>query len=344
MSAWRNLITDVPGLLVGSAHDEAAATGVTLAMFEQPAVASIAVMGGAPGVRDGALLEPDMTVERIDALVLSGGSAFGLDAAGGVMAALAAQGRGLAVGSARVPLAPQAILFDLLNGGEKAWLADPDRVRPPYWDLGRAAARAAGEDFMLGTAGAGFGATTVDLKGGLGSASAVAPRTGHIVGALVAVNAVGSAVVGDGPHFWAAPYERDGEFGGLGFPARLTPDALAPRFKGLPNASTVIAIVATDATLTKAQAKRLAVGAHDGLARALRPVHAAMDGDVVFAAGTLRRHEPVGPVELTMLTQVAADCLARAVARAVFEARALPFPNALPDWRGMFTRKRANEN
>ena len=242
-----NLITDVPGLQVGNADDEAAATGVTALVFDEPAIASMAIMGGAPGVRDTALLEPDMTVERIDALLLSGGSAYGLDAAGGAMAALNARGRGFAVGSVRVPIVPQAILFDLLNGGRKRWLTDASE-RAPYWDLGRMAVANSGPSFALGTAGAGFGATTVNLKGGLGSASA-ACASGYTVGALVAVNAVGSATVGDGPHFWAAPYERDGEFGGLGPAPHGTAHALTPRFKGGPGANTTIAIIATDAPL-----------------------------------------------------------------------------------------------
>ncbi|MBN9063877.1 MAG: P1 family peptidase [Rhizobiales bacterium] len=337
MTSPRNLITDVPGVLVGSAHDERGASGVTIALFEQPATASVSIMGGAPGVRESALLEPDMTVETIDALVLSGGSAYGLDAAGGAMNALLAAGRGFAIGPVRIPIVPQAILFDLLNGGDKSWLREPASERPPYWDLGREAARSAGKEFQLGTAGAGFGATTVNLKGGLGSASAVAP-TGHVVGALVAVNAVGSATLGDLPNFWAAPYERGGEFGGLGLPQTIPDAALTPRFKGGPAENTNIAIIATDAALTKAQAKRLAVGAHDGMARALRPVHAAMDGDIIFAAATAARKDAVDAVGLTILAQTAADCLARAIARGVYEATALPFENALPAWRDRFAR------
>ena len=170
-------------------------------------------------------------------------------------------------------------LFDLLNGGDKNW----GRF-PPYRDLGYAAAALAGDTFALGTAGAGFGATTVNLKGGLGSASAVT-RDGHTVGALVAVNACGSANVGSGPHFWAAPFEIDSEFGGFGFPATLPPAALTPVAKGRPGENTTIAIVATDAALTKAQTKELAVMAQDGLARALYPAHTTLDGDTVFAAG-----------------------------------------------------------
>ncbi len=332
--AMQNLITDVPGLRVGNAHDARVASGVTALIFDGPAVASIAIHGGAPGTRDCALLAPEMTVERIDALVLSGGSAFGLDAPGGVQAWLRTQGRGYAVGSARVPLVPGAILFDLLNGGAKDWAR-----QPPWWELGFAAAQNAAVDFALGTAGAGYGATTANLKGGLGSASAVASN-GYHVGALAAVNALGQATIGNGPHFWAAPYERGGEFGGLGLPVRLPPEALAIHLKGDPapaaGANTTLAIVVTDAALTKAQARRLAVMAHDGLARALRPAHAALDGDIVFAAATGHAPRLPGLRDLTEIGALAADCLARAIARGVYQARALPFAGALPDWRGAF--------
>lgn len=332
----RNLITDVRGLLVGEAHDPVAATGVSVVLFEQPTVASIAILGGAPGTRDTALLEPEMTVEHVDAIVLSGGSAWGPSAADGVMAALAAQGRGFPVGGIRVPIAPQAILFDLLNGGDKSW-AKGGGAEAPYRALGRAAVAAAGLDVALGNAGAGYGATTATLKGGLGSASARA-ATGQIVGALVAVNAVGSATIGDGPHFWAAPYERDSEFGGLGWPAAITPEDLGLRFKGGTGQNTTIALVATDAALTKAQAKRLALAAHDGLARALRPAHAPLDGDIVFAAATGHSGAPSDAFALAELCTTAADVLARAVARGVHAAAALPFPDAKPSWRDRFGR------
>ena len=325
----RNLITDVAGLKVGHAHDIRLASGVTTVIFERPAAASIAIHGGAPGVRDTALLEPDMTVEAVEALVLSGGSAFGLDSMGGVQAALREAGRGFEVGAFRVPIVPGAILFDLGNGGDKNWIR-----MPPYWDLGHASACEAGLDFALGTVGAGFGATTADLKGGLGSASALT-RTGHAVGALVAVNALGQTTVGDGPHFWAAPWERSGEFGGLGAPSDW-PKTDHLRLKGHLPENTTIAIVATDAALTKAQCKRLAVMAHDGMARAIRPSHAALDGDLVFAAATANTTEPPTVRQLTEIGALAADCLARAIARGIYEATALPFAGALPSWRDRF--------
>jgi D-aminopeptidase len=336
----RNLITDVPGVLVGNAQDRRAATGVTVALFEQSTVASIATLGGAPGSRAVTLLEPEMTRGLIDAVVLSGGSLFGLDAAGGATAVLVSQKRGAMFGGITLPVAVQAILFDLMNGGEKDWIKEPMTHKPPYWDLGRDAALAAAAAFALGTVGAGVGATTVNLKGGLGSASA---RTGQgfTVGALVAVNAVGSATIGDGPQFWAGAYEQGSEFGGLGWPAKVPAEALAIRFKGqpAPATATTIALVATDAQLSKAECKRLAIMANDGLARALRPVHAPNDGDTVFAAATGHAGPGGEPPVLTELGAAAADCLARAVARGVYEATALPYAKALPDWRSKFDRQ-----
>jgi D-aminopeptidase len=330
--AQPNLITDVAGVLVGHADDARLASGVTAIVFEEPAVAAVDVRGGAPGTRETDLLEPHRTVERIDAVVLSGGSAFGLDAGAGVQAFLRERGRGFAIADIRVPLVCGAVLFDLLNGGDKNW----GRF-PPYRDLGYTAAARAGKVFALGTAGAGFGATTVNLKGGIGSASALT-RDGHTVGALVAVNACGSANVGRGPHFWAAPFEVDGEFGGLGFPATVPSAALTPNAKGRPGENTTIALVATDAALSKAQAKELAIMAQDGLARAIYPAHTTLDGDTVFAAATGQR--PLGDSvnELTELGAVAANTLARAVARGVFEAKALP--GGPPSWQDCHARER----
>lgn len=327
----RNLITDVAGVRVGNAGDAALASGVTALIFDHPAVGSVDVRGGGPGTRETALLNPAQTVQGVDAIVLSGGSAYGLDAASGAQAWLREQGRGFAVGSARVPIVPAAILFDLLNGGDKAWAR-----YPPYRELGYAAAAGASADFAIGSAGAGLGATTVNLKGGLGSSSAICD--GFTVGALAAVNAAGSVVVGDGPWFWAAPFERQGEFGSLGLPAQMPQGALAGITKANARASTTLAVVATDAALTKAQAKRLAVMAQDGLARAIYPVHTPLDGDIVFAVST--GIKPLGDplLALTALGTAAANCLGRAVARGVHTATALPFAGALPAWRDRFGR------
>src|SRR5581483_5866940 len=284
----RNLITDVPGLKVGHAEDMRLGSGATAVVFDEPAAASIDLRGGGPGTRETALLDPAQTVQGIDAITLSGGSAFGLDAASGVQAWLREQGRGFAVRGARVPIVPAAILFDLLSGGDKNW----GRF-PPYRELAYAAAASASIDFALGSVGAGTGATTVNCKGGIGSASAVA-ADGSIVGALAAVNAAGSVLVGEGPWFWAAPFERDGEFGGRGWPQNIPATAFEPVTKGNARESTTLVVVATDATLTKAQAKRVAVMAQSGLSRSIYPVHSPLDGDVLFAASTGRRPLPEG--------------------------------------------------
>lgn len=325
-----NLLTDLDGVAVGHATDLRLGSGVTVIRFDGPVVASGLVLGGAPGGRDTALLAPDMTVEPVDAFVLSGGSAFGLDAAGGTQASLRAAGRGFEVRDVRIPIVPQAILMDLLNGGDKDW-----GLRPPYWDMGFSACEvAAPGPFALGTVGAGTGATTGTLKGGLGSASAVT-RHGHRVGAIVAVNAVGTATIGSGPHFWAAPFERDREFGGRGWPASFGEDALALHAKGSRVPGTTIGAVVTDARLTKPACYRLAVAAHDGLARAVLPAHLPFDGDTVFSAST--GHVPLGEgPAFAELCHVAAIVMARAIARGVFEAVALPVPHAQRSWRDHF--------
>jgi L-aminopeptidase/D-esterase-like protein len=336
LSTRHNLITDIAGIRVGNAHDPRAASGVTAIVLDGANVASSVTRGGAPGTRDTALLEPEMTVAGIDAVLLGGGSLFGLDAAGGAAACLRGQGRGLVIGGTNVPIAVGAIVFDLANGGDKDW----GRM-PPYWELGWQATEAASASpFELGTIGGGYGATTATLKGGLGSASAVT-ASGFAVGAIAVVNAVGSTVIGKGPHFWAAPWEEGAEFGGLGQPAHMSPGALEMHLKGGAPPSTTIALVATDAVLTTAQAKRLAIMADDGLARAIRPAHAPMDGDTVFAAAMLRRPLREEPHDLTEIGLAAADCLARAVARGVYEATALPFPGALPAWKDLYAREGA---
>jgi D-aminopeptidase len=328
----RNLITDVPGLKVGHAEDPRLGSGATAIVFDQPTVGSVDVRGGGPGTRETALLDPAQTVEGIDAITLAGGSAFGLDAASGVQAWLKEQGRGFAVGAARVPIVPAAILFDLNNGGDKEW----GRF-PPYRELGYAAAAAAAADFGLGSVGAGTGATTVNCKGGVGSAAAQS-ADGAIVGALAVVNAAGSVLIDRGPWFWAAPFEENGEFGGRGLPNPFPPGALDPLTKGSARANTTLVVVATDAILTKAQAKRLAVMAQSGLARAIYPVHTPLDGDLVFAVSTGRRPLADPLLAMTKLGAVAANVVARAIARGVFEAAALPFLGAGRSWKDQFGR------
>ncbi|MDO5603539.1 MAG: P1 family peptidase [Paracoccus sp. (in: a-proteobacteria)] len=316
----RNLITDVPGIRTGNSADAALGSGVTVVSADQPFACGVHVMGGAPGTRETDLLAPDKLVGGVDALFLSGGSAFGLAAGDGVMAGLHARGRGFAVGAARVPIVPGAIIFDLLNGGNKDWAENP------YPALGRAALDDAftgdGADFAIGSAGAGTGAMTGWLKGGLGSASAVM-EGGATVGALVVVNALGSATVGEGRHFWAAPWEFGDEFGGLGPATRHDPAAEPQPAKRLGEATT-IAIIATDAALSRAGLQRMATAAHDGMARALSPSHTPLDGDLVFALSTGARELADPLADPFRLGHAAACCLARAIARGVHAAAAAP--------------------
>lgn len=321
----RNLITDVAGLLVGQATHARIKTGVTAIVCERPATASVQVLGGAPGTRETDLLAPHNTVETVDAVVLSGGSAFGLDAASGVADWLVDQGRGFAVGPHRVPIVPSAILFDLINGGDKDWGRNP-----PYRALGTLAAQSASADFAIGSHGAGAGALTAGLKGGLGSASCVLEQPAITVGALAAVNALGSVTIGEGPHFWASPFEVDGEFGDLGPPHPWPADAAEIRVKfrdetgARAPANTTIGVIATDARLSKAQCQRLAIAAHDGLARAIWPAHTPMDGDCVFALSTGTTEVPDDPNFTIDLSAAAAATMARAIARGVYAAHQEP--------------------
>ncbi|PWK67607.1 P1 family peptidase [Aminobacter sp. AP02] len=324
-----NLITDVAGLRVGNAADDKVKSGVTVVLCDTPATAAVQVLGGAPGTRETDLLEAHNTVETVNAVVLSGGSAFGLDAASGVQAALREKGVGFAVRDQIIPIVPAAILFDMLNGGDKDW-----GRYPPYRELGYDAVQAADRDFALGTVGAGTGALTAGLKGGLGSASTVLPN-GVTVGALVAVNATGSVTVGRSRHFWAAPFELDGEFAGLGYPSPL-PDDAARVFKKYEEANsaaanTTIAVIATDAVLSKAAGKRLAISAHDGFTRAIWPVHTPFDGDLVFALATGTSGITVGQEDVVDFFAAAASTMARAIARGVHQATAVP-GDTMPVW------------
>ncbi|WP_298858595.1 P1 family peptidase [uncultured Sulfitobacter sp.] len=319
-----NSLTDVGGLRVGNAHDATLQSGTTVVLGDTPFTASVAVMGGAPGTRETDLLAPDKSVVAVDALVLSGGSAFGLDACSGVVDGLRADGRGFRVGAAQIPLVPGAILFDLLNGGAKDWTENPYRA------LGLKAYRNASEQFEIGSVGAGTGALTAMLKGGLGTASLQLPD-GSTVAALVAANPVGAVTTPGDRHFYAAPFEMGGEFGGIG-PDPASGLGLSRESRKMnamsARANTTIAIVATNAVLTKAECHRVATAAHDGIARACVPAHTPNDGDLVFALTTGAR--PAADVLLT--GHAAALCLSRAIARAVYEAT--PAENdIMPCWR-----------
>ncbi|HEY1794743.1 MAG TPA: P1 family peptidase [Stellaceae bacterium] len=320
----RNLITDVPGILVGQAEDRAAITGTTVVLAEAPAIAAVDVRGGAPGSRETELLGPGTLVERADAIVLSGGSAFGLDAAGGAMEFLAEAGRGFQVRDARVPIVPAAIVFDLAFPGRRAWTHGH-----PYRRLGWLAASHAGREFALGNAGAGLGAKAGQLKGGVGSASLTLSE-GGAVGAIAIVNCAGSVVRPDNGRLWAAEYALAGEIPPQP-PAPDTPldsedfSACGP-WATLTN--TTVAVVATDLPLDKNGCRRLAVMAQDGLARAIRPAHTPFDGDTVFVLST-GTGEPIGPYRLSRLGSAAADCLARAIMRGVVAAEPL---GGYPSW------------
>ncbi|MBE9554305.1 MAG: P1 family peptidase [Proteobacteria bacterium] len=309
----RNLITDVPGIRVGNAEQADQLTGTTVILPDRPAIAAVDVRGGGPGTRETDAMQPSALVERVDAVTLSGGSAFGLEAASGVASWLAARGRGFQVGEARVPIVPSAILFDLLNGAPKDW-----GHMPPYRGLGLKACDAVAEDFALGNAGAGMGATAGALKGGLGSVSAM-DDDGLIVGALAAANPVGSVVMPGQSTMWAWMLEQNGELGGQpppDSPASLEPDLPDPLQAG---ANTTLVVVAVSERLTRPQAQRVAIMAQDGIARAVRPAHTPYDGDTVFVISTGEGHPP-GPAQIARIGAIAADCVARAIARGVYEA------------------------
>lgn len=337
----RNLITDVPGIKVGNADDATIKSGVTVLSADKAFVASVDVMGGAPGSRETELLAPDKIVEQVDALVLSGGSAFGLDAASGVTDALRSCGRGYQVGPVQVPIVPAAIIFDLINGGNHQW------NKNPYPELGRQAYAALASDFTLGSVGVGMGATTGSIKGGLGSAS-LQLANGVIVGALVAVNPHGHVTVPGTRKFWAAPFEMDNEFGGLGVATEHDASQIpvnnkfaaydkqygagsndAPSPRGM---NTTIAIVATNAVMNKAQLKRLAVAAQDGMSRAIVPSHTPFDGDLIFSVSTAQQPLSDKSNEVMVLGHAAAVCLSRAIARGVYHAQAA-VGDTLPSWQ-----------
>jgi len=332
----RNSITDVAGLTVGQAADEKARTGVTVILPDGPSACAVDVRGGGPGTRETDALNAWNLVHTVDAIVLSGGSVYGLAAADGVAAWLGARGRGYQAmptpGVPRSPIVPAAILFDLGNGGDKNW-----GETPPYRELGVRAIEASADDLTLGSAGAGHGATAGALKGGLGSASLVT-ADGMTIGALVAVNCAGSVVVPGTRHFWAGAFEIGEEFGGLG----AARERVAGEDWGLAGVNpaaltnTTLACIATDVALDPNELKRVAIMAQDGLARAIRPVHSPFDGDTVFALSTAARQAPAGDRNFAVarIGSAAADVLARAVARGV-HAATLPAGMAGRTWRDL---------
>jgi len=321
----KNLITDVAGLKVGHATNEAVRTGVTALLCETGWAAAVDVRGGGPGTRETEALAPENLVGRAHAVVLAGGSVFGLAAADGVATALSAQGIGLQLRpqSPAIPIVPCAVLHDLSNGGDKNW-----GLSPPYRDLGLSASSAAQRDFALGSVGAGRGALAGMRKGGIGSAS-LDLQAGLVVGALVAVNSVGSVLMPDGKTYWAWPFELEKEFGGNGPPQSAmdlsdpAPDAARLLAIGRlrPGANTTIAVVACNADLSTVECKRVAMMAQDGIARAVRPAHTPFDGDAVFALASAELaldESLLRAAQIGRIGSAAADCLARAVARAVY--------------------------
>jgi len=329
----RNLITDVPGVKVGLAQDPRVRTGVTVILPDQAAVVASDVRGGGPATRETDATEPRNLVHAFDAVVLSGGSVYGLATADGVVAWLGSQDRGFTFapmkGVPPSPVVPAAALYDLADGGHKAWGLDP-----PYKALGIEAVKSASDSFPLGTAGAGYGAMAGDIKGGLGSASIVAAE-GYTVGAVVAVNCAGSVTAPGTKEFWAGPFEIGNEYGGLGTAhLKAIPEDWGSR-RARPRENTTIAVVATDAKLTSDEAKRVAMMAQDGIAEAIHPAHTPFDGDVVFAMATGKMDLPE-PRAFTVarIGALAADTLARASARGVYEATAYPGANT-PTWKGL---------
>ncbi len=330
----KNLITDIAGLRIGNAHDQRTRTGTTVILCDTPTIAAVDVRGGGPGARETDALEPHNLVEYIDAIVLSGGSVYGLGAADGVTAVLGAQGRGFTrpeyPNVPGAPIVPAAVLYDLANGGDKNW-----GEHPPFNDLGRTALGTASADFALGNAGAGYGALSGALKGGLGSTSVIT-GDGLSIGALAAVNSFGSVLVPGSTCFWAAPFEIGDEFGGQSWPVdtHIAPDDWgAAKIDPKSRQNTTLGVVATNAPLTQAQTKRLAIMAQDGLARAMRPAHAPFDGDIVFALCTGDDGQSgVDEFTLARLGTLAADALARAVARGVYEATSLGNATAWRDY------------
>ncbi|MEL6726650.1 MAG: P1 family peptidase [Pseudomonadota bacterium] len=320
----RNLITDIAGISIGNAQDADVSTGTTAILCENPCIGAVAVAGGGPGTRETDLLLADKLVEHVNAVVLSGGSAYGLAAADGVAAELGAAGRGFGLVESssvpKTPIVPAAILYDLANRGDKNWGA-----HPPYQVLGRAAyAQASNGAFDLGRVGAGYGARAGRHQGGLGSAS-IKTKDGMQVGALAAVNSFGSVYMPGTEAFWAWPYELAGEFGGARPPASYTADAEdwgAAKQNPQIGENTTIACVATDVALTPGQAHRVAQMALAGFARAIRPVFAPFDGDVVFVLSTAQHPLPSPEaLSLARLGELAANTLARSIARGVYEAQ-----------------------
>ncbi len=346
----KNLITDIPGIQVGHAEDNKIGTGVTIITGDKPFSAAVDVRGGGPGTRETDMLSLENSIGRADAIVLSGGSAFGLDACAEVQDLLRQDNKGYKVGKAVVPLVPGAVIFDL-NINDKPHV-NIIGEHSPWRILANKAYKSINTDFLLGSFGAGCGATTATLKGGQGSSSylqALSNGREYVVGAIVINNAVGNPLLNEGPHFLSANLEVGNEFGGHGVSNDLYDNIL--RAKRLPSSTeqneifnnissnTVIGVVATNAPLTRSNLKRLAIMAHDGIARSLSPSHTPMDGDTIFAITTCQNIEEqlLENVDILALGARASDCVARACNRAIYEAEAIG--NSKPGWKNLFRSK-----
>ena len=334
----KNLITDVKGILVGSAEDSKLCTGVTVLSSKKPLIAAVDVRGGGPGTKETDMLKLENSIGRADAIVLSGGSAFGLDASSEIQRLLKKDKRGYCVNGNIIPLVPSAIIFDLQPSLEY-WKNDQS-----IWKkLANQAYKNLDKNFLLGSKGAGYGAKTSTLKGGLGSASWIEELSDgkqYTVGAIVINNAVGNPLNNKGPHFLSGYLEIEKEFGGLGSSNKKFDKIIrAKRINNSENQiNTIIGIVATDAPLDRANLKRLAIMAHDGISRSIHPSHTPMDGDTIFSVSSNqnRKENPISKSDLTILATRASDCIARACNRAVYEAKSID--NLKPSWQELFKR------
>ena len=346
----KNLITDVVGIQVGHAQDKKIGTGVTVITGNNPFSASVDVRGGGPGTRETDMLSLENSIGRADAIVLSGGSAYGLDACSEIQDLLREDQKGYQLGKAIIPLVPGAVIFDLnINDNPHVNVLGK---KSPWRILANKAYKSVKNDLLLGSYGAGCGATTATLKGGQGSSSWIQKFSNgkeYTVGAIVINNAVGNPLLNNGPSFLSGHLELENEFGGHGLSnarydnilrAKRIPPSLG-KTKTFNNISsnTVIGVIATDAPLTRANLKRLAIMAHDGIARSLNPAHTPMDGDTIFSISTNQDHQDqvLENVDILALGARASDCVARACNRAVYEAKSVG--SSKPGWKSLFSSK-----
>ena len=335
-----NLITDVKNIFVGTAEDESLSTGVTLIIGDKPFLAAVDVRGGGPGTKEIDLLHLENSIGRIDAIVLSGGSAFGLDASSEIQKLLKEDKKGYLVGDNVIPLVPSAVIFDLISSNN--YWKNGDSI----WRLlAKKAYTSIKKSFPLGSVGAGYGATTSTLKGGQGSASwrqKFSDNKYYTVGAIVINNSVGNPLINDGPHFLSGHLEINNEFGGIGSSSKSFDGQV--RAKRISNSysnefNTVIGVVATDAPLSRSDLKRLAIMSHDGIARSIHPSHTPMDGDTIFAItnkiDSTQIKSQFQKSDLSILGSLAADCVSRSCNRAVYEAKSITNIN-LRSWKDKF--------